>query len=214
MLSRRRNATSSQSWYDIDNQIQRLDNVWSSTLFGRRNTTSSRRWYDVNNQIQSLYNVELSIPAFIMFLSSRKIQRTVEKVPRLMQHRLPPVDNTSSQSNELASHLVYHFLWSQTKGQHGRQKKAEKPGPFWNKHWTDRDVQPLWKDLPISDKFHQPSATCTRWGRPPSCIFVREAQPWWSWILLWQSLLFMPYVNRYVGTLPRECGLPWLLPAL
>ena len=44
--------------------------------------------------------------------TSDKIQRHFEKVPRHMQHRLPPVSNTSSQSNELATHSLpgYHFL--------------------------------------------------------------------------------------------------------
>ena len=53
----------------------------------------------------------------------------------------------------------HHFLWNHTKGQHERQKeKKTKPGPFWNHHWTDRDERPLFKDLPILDRFHQPSA--------------------------------------------------------
>ena len=43
---------------------------------------------------------------------SEKIQRHFEKVPRYMQHCLPTLENTSSQSNELAIPSLpgYHFL--------------------------------------------------------------------------------------------------------
>ena len=42
----------------------------------------------------------------------KRYNDTFEKVSRHMQHRLPPMDNTSSQSNELATHSLpgYHFL--------------------------------------------------------------------------------------------------------
>ena len=42
----------------------------------------------------------------------KKMQRHFEKVPRLVKHRLPPVDKRSSQWNELASHLVFQATTS------------------------------------------------------------------------------------------------------
>ena len=60
----------------------------------------------------------------------KKVQRHNEKVPRHMQHRTPPVDNTISQSNELETHSLPDQTTTSfevpTKGQHGKQKERRK----------------------------------------------------------------------------------------
>ena len=53
-----------------------------------------------------------------------------------------------------------------------KKEKAENPGPFLNQYGTERDVQPLLSDSPISDKFHQPSA-CLHQTRTFSFLNLR-----------------------------------------
>jgi len=65
------------------------------------------------------------------------------------------------------------------------KEEDKRPGPFWNKQWNRSWCAAAAKRLAYLGRFHQPSAACTRLGLPPSCIFIREAEPWlWCWIWL------------------------------
>ena len=60
-----------------------------------------------------------------------------------------------------------------------KRRRRKKTEPFWNHHWTDHDNrqifphEQLWKDLPISDRFHQPSA-CLLQTRTSSFMNLRS----------------------------------------